>query len=115
MSEHTTNINNVNTDDSTDTDDEEKMPARINISHNNIPNDTSDTGNNNDEGNMTIIRQEKNTYIIYEPTFRKEWMDKAYNGEVDYQEAHKVLLKKDWLTEDLCRKIIIHCPKQTEI
>ena len=86
MSEHTINNDNVNTDDSTDTDDEEKkMPARINTSHDNTPNDTSDTGDNDDEeGDMTIIRQEKNTYIIYEPTFRKEWMDKAYNGKVDY-------------------------------
>ena len=108
--------------DSTDTEFfERKMPARSTVTQDATENADDDSDNESDKEEESPNSSDDSTlqgpraYVIYEPTFRSEWINKANNGEMESDEVHELFLKKDWLTEGLCREIINHRPKPHEI
>ena len=76
--------------------------------------DTSDEDSNDNEI-LTSYGKKDEPWILYEPTFRREWINKVDNNELSNKEVHDLFLKKDWLTDGLCREIIDLRPKPVDI
>ena len=95
------------------------MPARPTVgSEENTQDSDDDTDNENDDlllSELATVNGRPNTYVIYEPTFRSEWIDKCNNGDIERDEVHELFQKQDWLTEGLCREIINHRPEPKHI